>query len=99
PIGIQTRACVLDLDDDVSIVAREPDGNLAGSRVLRCVLEGLERAEVHGGLDLRWIATHAVRVDVRGEGRLASLRRERLAEALVGQERWIDPTGQVAYVL
>src|SRR5206468_735832 len=79
--------------------ARDRDRRLRGCRVLRDVLQSLETREVHGGLDVLRQPPDAVGVDPNREWRLPGLRVQRGPEALVGEQRRIDPARQVAKVV
>ena len=63
------------------------------------VLQGLQDAEVRGGLGLPRVAPDAVGLDLDGKRSLARLRVQGGAEPLVGQQRRVDPAGQGAQVI
>ncbi len=83
----------------LAVLATQSDRDVRRVRVLRHVLHRLEHREVDGRLDLPRVPADAVAVDGHGERRLASLRLERLGQTPVGEERRVDPAGEVAEVL
>src|SRR2546426_6019418 len=94
---IEPHAVVLHLETEPALVARcQAHDRTRCVRVLRHVLQGLETTEVDGCLDLLRVAVHPVGLDVHGDGSLARLRTKSRAEPLVGQERRVDPTREVA---
>src|SRR5205807_3985451 len=67
--------------------------------VLGDVLQRLENAEIDGRFDLLWKATDPLGVDLDRKRRLPRLGRERGRQSLIGQERRIDASGEVAEVV
>ena len=91
---------VADVEDQVCVDLAHLDrrvGCLAG--VLGGVLERLEAAEVHSGLDLGRIAAQAGDVERRFDGSAAAGPRERIAQPAIDQQRRIDPAHQRAELL
>ena len=78
---------------------KQPHVDVGGSRVLGHVLQRLKGAEVHGGLGVLREPSDPVTVHAHGHLRLASLGRQSRHQPLVGQERWIDPPGQVPEIV
>ena len=78
---------------------RQPDRRRRRLGVLRDVLERFERAEVDRRLHLLGVPPDPIHVDRRRDRRLPCLRLERGCESLVGEERWIDPPGEVTQVI
>ena len=62
-------------------------------------LEGFQAAEVDGGLDLWGIPTRAASLDLDGYRSLSRLGLYRSREPLVGEERRVDPPGEVPQVV
>jgi hypothetical protein len=60
------------------------------TRVLGDVLQGLEDAEVGGGLGVPAVASDAVRVDQHRDRNPVGVRAQRGAQSLLGQQRRID---------
>ena len=60
-------------------------------RVLRHVLEGLETAEVRGGLDLLPVPLDPVRMHLHRDRRAPDLSLQRGGESPIGQDRRVDP--------
>ena len=77
----------------------EVDRHVRGVRILGHVLHRFQAGEVHGRLDLLGASPDPVSMDVDRYHRLAGLGLQRRREPLVGQQRRIDPPGQVAQVL
>ena len=97
--GSKPCAVVGDREPQLAVRPLEGDRGRRRVRVLRHVLEGLERGEVDGRLDLLRQALDAIGVHVDGHRRLASLRDERRCQALVGEQRRIDTAGEVAQIV
>ena len=74
----------------------ERDRHRRAASVLRGVLHRLETAEVRGCLHVLWVPADPVGLHRHRDGRAASLGGERRGQALVGQERRVDASGQVA---
>src|SRR5580704_17289799 len=60
------------------------------------ILQRFENAEVHGRLNVLWVALHVFSIDGDRQHRFARLRLESDHQPLVGQQRWIDSAGEVA---
>ena len=97
--GATSALPVRHLEPKLAVLTRESDRDAARLRVLRDVVQGLEAAEVDGRLHGLRVPGDAVRVHDHGERRLSTLRLERRGQPLVGEERRIDPAGQVSQVL
>src|SRR5918996_4204412 len=96
---VEPPAVVLDFEPQRALLRPEPDGGRGRVRILRRVLEGLEDAEVRSGLGLGRVPAEAVGLHGDRERHLPGLGLEGRREPLVGQERRIDPAGQVPEVL
>ncbi len=70
-----------------------------GLRVFGNVLQGLQDAEVSGGLGVAGVAPDAVGLDQDWQRGLAGLRSQGWPEPLVGQQRGVDPAGQGPQVI
>ena len=77
---------------------REPDLARRRVRVLRDVVQGLEAAEVDGGLDVLPVPTDAVRLHGDGHGGLPRVGFQRGRQALVGEQRRVDASCEVPEV-
>src|SRR5215211_6425612 len=88
--AVEPPAVVADREHELPVVLDQAHGDLVRLRVLGGVLQGLEGAEVEGGLELLRIATDPVCLDVHRYGRSSSLRLDRGRQSPVRQERWVD---------
>ena len=79
--------------------AGEADVRPGGVGVLGDVLQGLERAEVHGRLDVLRVALNAVGLNRDRHRGLARLGLQGEHEALVGEQRRVDAPGQGPQVI
>src|SRR5207302_10973039 len=87
---------VAHVEDDLSVRQQEPDVDARATRELRDVVESLEHAEEDAGLEAPVEPADAVGLDRDRKGSLAGLRIERRDESLIGQQRRVDATGEVA---
>ena len=76
--------------------SRTLDDDVRRLRVLLDVLQRLQHAEVHRGLDVLRVAADPVGFDRYRNRRLSRLRFQRHAQSFVGKQRWIDAARQVA---
>ena len=96
---IEPDAVVADLEPEHAFAVRQDELRLGRLRVLRDVLQGLEAREVHGRLHVLAVAFDAVTTDPDRHRRSPDLRFERSDQTLVGQQRRVDPAGELAEVL
>ena len=69
------------------------------ARVLRHVLQALQHAEIHGRLRVLPVAGDPFRLHGNGERRPAGLSLQGDGQALVGEERRVDPPGELPKIL
>jgi hypothetical protein len=96
---LKTCTIVGDAELKVAVRAGHGDRGPGGLRVLRNVLQGLQDAEIHGGLGVPRVPPDAVGLDEDRQRRLAGLGLQRRRQSLVGQQRGVDPACQGAQVV
>ena len=96
---VEAGAVVLDgeLQDTVGLDQADRHGRVG--RVLGGVLQRLQAAEVHRRLHLRGVPADAVGGDAHAEGTPVGGGAQRVGQAGVHEERWVDAVGQVAELL
>ena len=97
--GIESGSVVSDGELEASAGAGEADVRPGGVGVLGDVLQGLERAEVHGRLDVLRVALNAVGLNRDRHRGLARLGLQGEDEALVGEQRRVDAPGESPQVV
>ena len=98
-VRLEPPPVVFDLEHQIPVNLGKPDDRGGCLRVLRDVLKGLERAEVHGCFDLLRVSVDPVGLHCRGRRSLAGLGLERDDESLVREQRGVDPAGKIAQVV
>ena len=86
---------VLDGERDLTVRAGQHDVNLCSGGMLAGILQGLHAAEVDGSLDLFRIPANPDGGEFHLPGRLRGLSAHRGRQPLVGQQRRIDPAGEL----
>jgi hypothetical protein len=97
--GVEAVPVVSHGELEMAARARQGYGRLGRAGVFRGVLQGFQDAEVHGGLGVARVAPDAVGLDLDGQRSPAGLRSQGWPEALVGEQRRVDPAGQGPQVI
>jgi FtsX-like permease family len=96
---VEAGAVVAHAEQQAAGLFPQPDLDLRAAGVLGRVLQRLQAAEVHGGLDLKAVPAEARRGHGDRQGRAAAGGAQRLAEPAVGEQRRVDAVGEVAQFL
>ena len=96
---VEPDAVVGDGERQAPVRPGKRDRHLRGFRVLRDVLKGLEAREVDGRFDVLGAPTHVARLDRHRDGGLPRLRFQRGGQALVREERRVDPAREVTEIV
>ena len=92
---VEPAAVVADGEREGPAVVPERHPGLPGLRVLRHVLQRLQHAEIHGGLDVLGVSAQARRFHRDRNRRLPRLRLECGRQPQVGEQRRVDPPGEI----
>jgi hypothetical protein len=98
-VDFEAHTIVGRFESEPVVAIRETQSDAGCLCVLGDVLEGLEAGEVEGGFDLTRVSADAVTLDVDRNHRPPGLRIERGNQPLIGEQRRIDPPGEVAKLL
>jgi hypothetical protein len=91
-------AVVAHREEEAFRLLTQPQRRAGRLRVLRHVLEGFQHEEVHGRLDLLRMSRDRIGLHRDGDGGSPRLRAQRRSEALLSEERRIDPTREISEV-
>jgi hypothetical protein len=92
---VKSPAVVADGEREGPAVMAERHPGLAGLRVLRGVLQRFQHAEIHGGLDVLGVPAQVRRFHRDRKRRLPGLCFERGRQPQVGEQRRVDPPGEI----
>jgi hypothetical protein len=97
--GVESLAVVGDFELELGVAFGQANAGAGGVCVFRGVVQGLQRAEVHGRLGFLRVAPDPARLDGNGDRGLARLGVQGSGDAHVGQQRLADATGELPEVL
>ena len=96
---VEPTSVVPNREHHLPVLLADGHGRPRGVGVLRHVLQGLEAAEVGGGLRLGRVPAEGADLEGNGQGGLGQVGLDGGGQPLVGEQWRVDPPGQIAQVL